>query len=641
MTWTLVSNIKGIKGDKGDVDPTQNSRFELLERLVSESGSRVENLVVDPLPVNASTANYGAGRASISQAPGYGRTICTDVGATSLYPLASTGTGAETRFAAVAGDKVASRVEIYGHPTLDMGVTLSFSGYRWDGTTFVPSATAMGVTSGQLKVPAGTVVTFEAFGVVPASDITHVLPLVTWRRWAETYPQAGDYIYWRKWSVQTGADAASASPVLYTDGTQADSYWLGAANNSASVALTPRNEDIKAARRSVLVDAFTQRRGGRLGTNGVGAVALRFDHHLDSFVAKVLPLLQQYGLPFGQALNPQTVGTGDDNRTWAQIQSMCLDNGGEVWNHGGNHLNASGVTAITQQVVGSLDTLKANLPGMAVEGWMPPGLADGGYDGYSPMDTLERHYDTFAGRLILSTHAAVNGYIPGSYRGLDATNPIGRAHMTMDTANEATVKSWINGAKAVSAGLTLMLHPNYLDTTGYMTTADLGSVLAFLAAERDAGRLVILTPSGLQLAAEETAYRQNLAANGSFKDGLTGWANTSGWTVGSGSGLTWASTSTGTPLTQTVGFSRTTQYLGGPRELVFKVRALSSAVVRTAVTGAGITATKDHTLTGSTAWVEVRKPLTLPLNLAGDITLAAGRVSGGGVDITDVRLQTI
>lgn len=640
MAWSLVTNIKGVKGDKGDADPTQNNRFELLEGLVSEDGSRIENLVVDPAPVNA-PATYVPGRATITQDGTYGRATCTVVGATSFYPVASTGSGAEVRFPAVAGDKVAARVAIMGNPTQDMGATLALSGYRWDGAAFVASNVATGITSVQVKIPAGTEVVLEMFGTIPASDTTHVLPLLTFRRWAETYPQVDDYVKFRKFAVQTGVDSATSSPMQYTDGSQDSSFWMGAPNASASVNLTARNEDIKAARRDMLVSAFTERRGGRVGTNGVAAVALRFDHHLDPFVSKVLPLLQQYGLPFGQAINPQNVGTGDDNRTWAQIQSMCTDNGGEVWNHGGNHLDATGVGPIRGQITGALDTLKANLPGLAIEGWMPPGLASGGYDGYSPMTTPEQHYGTYAGRLIISSHAAVYGYIPGSYRGMDGTNPIGRTHMTMDASTEANIKAWINGAKAIGAGLTLMLHSNYLDTAGYLTTSALGNVLAYLAAERDAGRLVILTPSGLQLAADDTEYRQNLAVNGTFADGLNNWANTAGWTVATQSGLTSASTTTGTPMTQVVSFSRTGQYLGGPRELVYKVRATAGAVVRVSATATGLSAAQDFTLPASAAWVEVRKPLTLPLNLATDLTLTVGRVSGGAVDIADIRLQTI
>jgi peptidoglycan/xylan/chitin deacetylase (PgdA/CDA1 family) len=640
MAWNLVTNIKGIKGDKGDVDPTQSSRFELLERLIAESGSRVENLVIDPAPVSASV-NYVGARAAITQDGAYGRATCTAVGATSFYPKASSGTGAEARFPAVAGDKVAAAVTLIGHPTLELGATLSLAGFNWDGAAFVGSDVAPGITSGQFKIPPNTTVVLEMVGTLPASNTTHVLPTLSFRRWAETYPQETDYLRFQQFTVQTGESAPSATPVTYTDGSRPDSYWTGTPNASASVSLIARNEDIKAARRPMLVDAFTARRGGRLGTSGVSAVALRFDHHLTPFTAKVLPLLQKYGLPFAQTINAETVGTGTDAMTFAQIQSMCLDNGGEIWNHGGNHLNASGVPAIRHQIVGALDTLTENLPGLAIPGWMPPGLADEGYDGYSPMNTLAKHYDTFAGRLIIGSHAAVYGYLPGSYRGLDGSNPIGLGHMTMDAATEATIKSWINGAKSIGAGLTLMLHANYLDTAGYITTAALENVFAYLAAERDAGRLAILTPSGLQLADSATDYRQDLIVNGQFRDSLNGWANTTGWALTTENGLTRASTSTGTPLTQTVGFGRTGQYLGGTRELVYKVRATAGAVVRTAVTGTGLNAAKDHTLPASPGWVEVRKPLTIPLNFTGNLTTAAGRVSGGAVDIADIRLQSI
>lgn len=394
--------------------------------------------------------------------------------------------------------------------------------------------------------------------------------------------------------------------------------------------------------RAMLVERERQRRGGAVGTNGLAVVALRFDHWLTDFETKVLPLLKKYDLPWAQAINPETMAdAANSGMTWAELQTACLDHGGELANHGGNHLDATTAAAMHTQIVGSLNSIRSNAPKLAVSQWMPPGLAAGGYGGYSPMETVAQHTDTFAGRLILANHAFVSGYLPGLYRELDGSNPVGLVHTTIDAQTPTAVDGIIAGAVTARAGLQLMLHPTYLDQAGYMTTADLEAVFSNIATRRDNGELLVLTPSGMLLADRSVAVRHNLAVNGGFRDGLTGWANTTGWSVNTAGQFPYATTSTGTPLTQAVSFTRKEKLLGGTRELSYMVRATGGAVVRTAATGTGLGATKDHTIPASTNWVEVRKALTVPADFTGDLTVASGRVSGGAVDITNVRLQSI
>lgn len=637
-----VSDIKGAKGDQGERNPEQDARLGMIETLLAEPGYRVRNMVIDPIPATASADTYTAGRATIEQREGWGRTVCTDVGATSLYPDAATIAGATSRFPAVAGDRVATRVEIKGHPTQDMGATLTFNGYRWDGAAFVAADTAMGISSGQFKVAAGTTQVFEALGTVPASNTTHVLPMLTWRRWAETYPQVGDYVEWRHWATDTGLSAATSSPVPYTDGTQPSAYWTGAQNASPSIALTARTDPNAAAMtREMLVSSFKARRGGAIGTNKA-TVALRFDHHLTPFVADIYPELVSRGLPWAQVQNPETIGTaGNNGWTYAQLQTAAINTGGEVWNHGGNHLDASGAEALRAQILGSLTALKAGLPKLAIEGWAPPGIAAPAYDGYSPMQTVEQHTETFAGRLILANHATVSGYMGGVYRPLNGELSIGQAHYTMDEQTAATVDGVIRGAISARAGLVLMLHPNYLGTAGFMSKEDFIAVLDNLVARRDAGEIEIVTLSGLSIAHAASQERHDLVVNGRFTNGLNNWANTAGWTLNTVNGLTYATTTTGTPITQAVSFTRSADLRGGAREIVYKVRSTTGAVVRTAATGTGVVATKDHTLPASPGWREVRQPLVVPLDFTGSLTLAAGRASGGEVNISDIRLQAI
>lgn len=393
--------------------------------------------------------------------------------------------------------------------------------------------------------------------------------------------------------------------------------------------------------RAMLVSAFKARRGGVIGTNGLIPVSLRFDHGLANFGTKILPLLQKYNLPWSQATNSNQIADVGNASTFAQLSAWCVDNGGEVWNHGRDHISASGPEPILKEIVTALDELKAGMPALVVEGWAPPGVAAGGFDGYAPMQTLEQHWDTYAGQLVLAYHAAVSGYLPGLYRPMPSDLPIGFGHATIDAQTPAWVDGVLRGAIDSKMGIQFMLHPANVDTTGNMTTAQVEEVFANIATRRDNGELVVLTPTGTLMADPTTDRRDDLVANGSFTNAFTSWLNTTGWTVTTVGGITYATTTTGTPITQAVGFARKEAYLGGTRELVYRVRATAGAVVRTAATGTGVAASKDHTLAASTAWVEIRKPVTIPANFTGDLTLAVGRVSGGAVDITDVRLRSI
>lgn len=651
MAWELVTNIKGVKGDKGDVDPTQVTRFEMLESIIAEPGSRVENLVIDPVPYDA-PSTYVGGRATITQDGAKGRATCNTVGATYVYPKASTGTGAEVYFPATAGTKIAARVVVTGHPTQEMGATLTFVSYVWDGSAFSSANTASGVSSVQLKIPAGADVTFEAMGTVPASNTTHVVPQLTFRRWAETYPQVGDYVGFSKWAVQAGADAAVVSPVPYTDGTVAGAYWTGVANRSASVALSPKSGAEAPLQRDALVALFKNRRGGVIGTDGKPAIALRFDHAMDNFWAKVHPLLVKYRMPWVQAAYTDMYSTSENSgSTFADLQQRAINTGGEVAYHSGNHLDAVTDAAIYREMVTKADEMRGYLPRLPIEQYIPPGVAAGpmpaGYKGFMGIENESKYYDTYAGRLAMQGFPVCTGYREGVYRPMPSGMAVALTHVLLEKATPSYADGVIRGLTASGAnGLVFMLHPRYVDTTGYITSADLETIFANIAARRDNGELVVLSHSGLYVADPFTSYRNDLVANGTFKDSLNGWVQT-GNTLVTENGITFArSGATGSSLVQTNLINREALVYGATRELVYKVRATAGAVVRAQVSDATNTslmnATSDTTLPAAPGWVEVRQMVTIPTDFGVDnLSVTAGRVSGGSVDVTDIRLQAI
>src|SRR5699024_843848 len=189
----------------------------------------------------------------------------------------------------------------------------------------------------------------------------------------------------------------------------------------------------------------------------------------------------------------------------------ALRSGGEVWNHGGNHGDARYPGEAVREIPEALTALQAGVPRLAVEGWAPPGLADGEYMGASPFKTTEQNTGTYTGQLILRNHAFVAGYAEGVYRTLDPSiQPIGAPHVTIDKSYTAQVGRVLDALGP--DGVALMLHPNYLDQEGYLTLSDFTAILDDIVARRDAGTLKVLSYSGLWMADAASNRRDDLMA---------------------------------------------------------------------------------------------------------------------------------
>lgn len=244
---------------------------------------------------------------------------------------------------------------------------------------------------------------------------------------------------------------------------------------------------------AVLLQDFNRRRPV-VKTGGKPAVALRFDHGLANFRDLILPELRRLGLPCSLALN-----AGDWSRTenggvtYSEVDGWVQNDQVEIWNHALNHVDVTDPADFETQIADGLTTLRSQLPSAVIDGFAPPG--SGPYIDFNGGDSVESWWKTDAGRTILQHHAVAAGYIPGTvYRPLDGNPRHGLSHWTCDAQTSATVISWINAAYSGAQGVQLMLHPSRLNTTGYMTAADWTVVLEHIAAERDAGNLVVVGP---------------------------------------------------------------------------------------------------------------------------------------------------
>lgn len=302
----------------------------------------------------------------------------------------------------------------------------------------------------------------------------------------QTYKEYAGSVWFRSTS------SVAAPPYPY-------SAWVDLGATGGGSATTPPS----GLANSIRVDDFTQRRGGRKKTGGIAAVAFRFDHGLNNFKTEILPLLQTYGIVGSLALNSRRWTDAESNLvTQSEVDGWVSSGWVEIWNHSATHGDASTIAALTDTIVGGLTELRAQLPSAVIDGFAIPGVGGGtNLGGLNSGTTPENWYGTDAGRIILENHAVATGAFPDTDRRvLDGRVRQGMGHWTLDSQASATAITRLQGVQASKKGQQFMLHPSLMNTAGYITTAELGTILAWCATERDAGRIKIYSQYDLLLA---------------------------------------------------------------------------------------------------------------------------------------------
>ena len=342
------------------------------------------------------------------------------------------------------------------------------------------------------------------------------------------------------------------------------------------------------------------RRGGIYGTGGLAVFAMMFDHGTNNFIAKVLPLLKKYNFPAGLGLNSQMYDPtyqfaySDNQTSFAQIQTEALRSGIAIWNHGQRH-NAGGAA----EIIGGRDELKASLPKIPVENW----LHTGSYGDFSSGSDFPKYWENTIGSTIMNGHAYLTGDIQEPIKPLSGQPKPGYDGTWVDSGQSAldTLKSQIQDAQQIGGGVMMRQHPMYVDAGGYLTTTQLDTFLGWVAAERDAGRLLVLTPDLLNLADAGRIERRNL---------LNG-------TGGSGT------------QTRTVSLSRNALACGSVNELHATIKATGAGTITLTATATGLAKSATINVPSGT-WVDVRTFFTIPKDATGDltVTIQAGTATG-------------
>ena len=262
-------------------------------------------------------------------------------------------------------------------------------------------------------------------------------------------------------------------------------------------------------------DMLIASRGGRIGTAGKGVVAFRFDHNVRPFQDKILPLLEERGIPASMAhyvdeMDPQPgySGSNEVGKTWADVTSQFFK-GVEVWSHSWSHTDPADETALVREIVGSRTELEKKIPEAYVVGWMQPGLTGGRYGGYGDVfNAPEYHGTTRAGRLIDATYGADD-------RSGATHTPLGQRNfgcLWIDTASSAlATNNAISEAARAGVGVVIALHPSMVDASNGISSATLTAILDHVVALRAAGDIEVLTVGGLSVADPGSSWRQNIA----------------------------------------------------------------------------------------------------------------------------------
>ncbi|MFW0183764.1 polysaccharide deacetylase family protein [Rothia sp. CCM 9417] len=345
------------------------------------------------------------------------------------------------------------------------------------------------------------------------------------------------------------------------------------------------------ARRELLQQQLLARKGRVIGTSGRGAIALRFDDYPVDFREKVLPLLEERGLPFTRVTTSDSIhDEAIDGAEFPLMQDYCLRAGGEVWNHGRTHDNATTMGDVFRELITPLDDLRQRMPRIPIDCFAPPGGAVQ-YAGYMPSNSISNYAETFAGQQVVENHALVSGYFQDAYWWqLDGQIKDGLNHYSMDTYTFERAKERIDQARDSAVGMVFMWHSKPFDEEGKMSLADFEQVLDYLVEQRAHEALEVLTVSGLAVAdARSDARSDALVAHASIG-----------------------------PFSESVDFARyRAGLLGSTRVLTAFVEGEPGAVVTSQIGDS----TKTHTIP-EWGYLRIFHPRTIPLdNLALTVSI--------------------
>lgn len=368
------------------------------------------------------------------------------------------------------------------------------SASSWDAMT-TPGAYSIWTTAGS-PTPEKPQTWTAYVGPTPTSgNFTRLA--VSWSNPGEVWTQRRSGAAWSAWSRVGGDNTATLSAAkTYTD------------EQIAAIPSPAVTADVGVHQHAMRLSHLRARVGApRMG--GKAAVTLICDHGTNNFASIVLPALKAAGLRCTLALNSQMYDSAvynhaahENQTTWSQIRGWATTDGIEIANHGRTHKDATGNAAIRLEIEGGREDLETNLPGVPIDTFVQIGTTGTGdkWDGFNDALTLDRYWKTYAGRVILDSHALVTGQVPHGgtptrVYPLDGHPPQGASGYWLDGGQSGidTAKTKIDEAVTAGRGVILRLHPYLIDWPNQISAAQLTEFFTYLKTRQDAGEINVLT----------------------------------------------------------------------------------------------------------------------------------------------------
>ena len=277
-----------------------------------------------------------------------------------------------------------------------------------------------------------------------------------------------------------------ANPYLaqrsYYHGTWGSWIFLGRQVSDSNVALKSAEENL--VRLSLL-----RSKRGPVEVTTPATVSLIFDHGFTNFKNLVWPLLSARGLPVTCAINSDLMDSDSRNSgaTWDDLKAWSATGLMEPANHGRTHMNQTTLEGSITEYRGGREAIESAM-GETVDTFITANSSWG--------STIADLVDTPRGQVCMASHAIVTGMMPpaSNLYPIDGVPSVGGGTgVWIDTlTSDSSVKNHVANAVAKKKHANIRFHPQFLDTSGYITTATLTSILDYLVAEQTAGRIKVL-----------------------------------------------------------------------------------------------------------------------------------------------------
>ena len=252
-------------------------------------------------------------------------------------------------------------------------------------------------------------------------------------------------------------------------------------------------------RHQYVADRHAAALGGTIDVGAATPVAITWDDYPGSFKAHgVAALAAQYEIPMTLAIPSKALDAGYEHLvgdtsagvTWAEIDGWVQDGWIELANHSATHRSTITDAELEDEIVTALADLQAKSPTKPITTWVMPDNSWAGLDEGRTADG----WASQAGAMILGHHAFATGK-----HSIESNHSVPMTGIPFQGANrrwieaegltDAVRQNLVASSYGTNRGVILGAHPAWIGQGTRWTLTEVETFLAWLADERDAGRV--------------------------------------------------------------------------------------------------------------------------------------------------------